>query len=105
MKNTYQFITHVVNNLFPINEYSDAEINRLMEKFKEEADDFNITISDEQLKKYIERFDQLKNSPKVQEKDLRKWSLSNLIKLITSIQFKSIQLNSIYFNSIQCNLS
>jgi len=84
MKNTYQFIIHVVNNLFPINEYSDAEINRLMEKFKEEADDFNITISDEQLKKYIERFDQLKNSPKVQEKDLRKWSLSNLIKLVTS---------------------
>jgi len=91
MKNTYQFITHVVNNLFPINEYSDAEINRLMEKFKEEADDFNITISDEQLKKYIERFDQLKNSPKVQEKDLRKWSLSNLIKLITSSEGAEVE--------------
>jgi hypothetical protein len=91
MKNTYQFITHVVNNLFYINEYSDAEINRLMEKFKEEADDFNITISDEQLKKYIERFDQLKNSPKVQEKDLRKWSLSNLIKLITSSEGAEVE--------------
>ncbi len=41
--------------------------------------------------KYIERFDQLKNSPKVQEKDLRKWSLSNLIKLITSSEGAEVE--------------
>jgi hypothetical protein len=55
-----------------------------MDKFKEEADDLNIKISDEQLKKYIERFDQLKNSPKIEEKDLRRWPLSKLIKLVSS---------------------
>lgn len=55
-----------------------------MDKFKEEADDLNIDIDDAKLESYIQRFDQLKNSPKIQEKDLRKYSLSKLIKLISS---------------------
>ena len=79
-----KFIIHVTHNLFPLNEYSEGEINRLMAQFKEEADDLNIQITDAQLKAYIERFDSLKNSPKVTEKDLRKYSLSKLIKLVTS---------------------
>jgi hypothetical protein len=84
MKAIDKFILHVVHNLFPLNEYSEGEMKRLMAQFKEEAEDLNIQISDAQLKKYIERFDVLKNSPKVTEKDLRKYSLSKLIKLITS---------------------
>jgi len=79
-----KFILHVVHNLFPLNEYSEGEIKRLMAQFKEEAEDLNIQVSDAQLKKYIERFDVLKNSPKVTDKDLRKYSLSKLIKLVTS---------------------
>jgi hypothetical protein len=55
-----------------------------MDKFKEEAEDLNIQVTDEQLKKYIERFDILKNSPKVTDKDLRKYSLSKLIQLVTA---------------------
>lgn len=80
----YSFIIHVTNNLFPINEYSSGEIKKLMDKFKEEADDLNIEIDDAKLESYIQRFDQLKNSPKITEKDLRKYSLSKLIKLVTS---------------------
>ena len=79
-----KFIIHVTHNLFSLNEYSEGEINRLMAQFKDEADDLNIQITDTQLKAYIERFDALKNSPKVTEKDLRKYSLSKLIKLVTS---------------------
>jgi hypothetical protein len=79
-----KFIIHVTHNLFPLNEYSEGEINKLMAKFKDEADDLNIQISDAQLKAYIERFDSLKNSPKVTEKDLRKYTLSKLIKLVTA---------------------
>jgi hypothetical protein len=79
-----KFILHVVHNLFPLNEYSQGEMKFLMDKFKEEAEDLNIQVTDEQLKKYIERFDQLKNNPKVTEKDLRKYSLSKLIQLVTS---------------------
>lgn len=84
MKNIHSFIIHVANNLFPLNEYSEGEIKKLMDKFKEEADDLNINIDDAKLESYIQRFDQLKNSPKVQEKDLRKYSLSKLIKLVSS---------------------
>jgi hypothetical protein len=84
MKNTYKFIEHVIGNLFPLNEYSDGEMKRLMAKFKEEADDMGMEISDEQLEKYIERFDQLKGSPKVEDKEIRRWPLSKLIKLVTS---------------------
>ena len=84
MKAIDKFILHVVYNLFPLNEYKEGEINRLMAQFKAEAEDLNIQVSDEQLKKYIERFSRLKDSPKVTEKDLRKYSLSKLIKLVTA---------------------
>jgi hypothetical protein len=84
MKVIDKFILHVVHNLFPLNEYSDKEVKFLMDKFKEEAEDLNIQVNDEQLKKYIERFDRLKDSPKVTDKDLRKYSLSKLIKLVTA---------------------
>jgi hypothetical protein len=33
-KNIHKFITHVVNNLFPLNEYQEGEIKFLMNKFK-----------------------------------------------------------------------
>jgi hypothetical protein len=79
-----KFILHVVHNIFPLNEYSEGELKRLMAQFREEADDLNINISDDTLKTYINRFDTIKNSPKIQEKDLRKYSLSKLIKLVTS---------------------
>ena len=85
MKAIDKFILHVVHNLFPLNEYSEGEMKRLMDQFKEEAEDLNIEISDEQLKKYIERFDDLKNNPKVTDKDLRRYSLSKLIKLVRSM--------------------
>ena len=120
-ENTYKFIEYVVNNLFPLNEYSNKELTSLMNKFKEEADDYNITIDkeieekiinlknqleytnddeskakikekikalelqlDNQLEKYIQRFDQLKNSSKITEKDLRTYSLAKLLKIVQS---------------------
>jgi hypothetical protein len=80
----YKFITHVASNLHPLLEYAENVIKQYIEKFKQEADDLNITISDNQLRKYIERFDQIKNSPKITDKELRNYTLSQLIKLITS---------------------
>jgi hypothetical protein len=81
-----KFILHVIHNWENgLNEaYAPSVMTKLIDKFKEEADDLNIEINDEQLKKYIERFDVLKNSPKVAEKDLFKYSLSQLIKLASS---------------------
>ena len=56
-----KFIIHVTHNLFPLNEYSEGEINKLMAKFKDEADTYNIDIDDDTLKKYIIDFDRIKN--------------------------------------------
>ena len=83
-ENTYKFIEHVVNNLFPLNEYSDAEVKRLVAQFKEEADDLNITISDQALEAAVKRFEGLKDSPKITEKDLRKYTLAKLLKITSS---------------------
>ncbi len=86
MKPIDKFILHVVHNWKDgLNEaYAPAVVTQLITKFKEEADDLNIEISDEQLKKYIERFDQLRGSEGVKEKDLFKYPLSQLIRLVTS---------------------
>ena len=64
--------------------YSAAEIKRLMAQFKEEADDLNITISDQALEAAIKRFEGLKDSPRITEKDLRKYTLAKLLKITSS---------------------
>jgi hypothetical protein len=86
MKPIDKFILHIIHNWDnALNEaYAPAVMTKLIEKFKEEAEDLNINITDEQLKKYIERFDTIKNSSNIPEKDLFKYSLSKLIKLVTS---------------------
>jgi len=81
-----KFILHVVHNWKnELNEaYSEKAIQGFINKFREEADDLNISITDQQLKAYIERFDIIKNSPKIAEKDLNKYTVSQLIKLATA---------------------
>ena len=46
MKAIDKFILHVVHNLFPLNEYSEGEINRLMAQFKAEAEDLLGDLAD-----------------------------------------------------------
>lgn len=86
MNNIHKFIAYVVYNWKDsLNEaYAPKVKIQFFNKFKEEADDLNITISDEELNTYIDRFDQIKNSPKITEKDLSKYTLSQLIKLVTT---------------------
>ena len=79
----HKFITHVVSNLYPLLEYAENVILKYIEQFKEEADDLGIQITDVQLRKYIERFDQIKNSPKITDKDLKNYTLSQLMKIVT----------------------
>ena len=86
-KNIHKFITHVVNNLFPLNErrYTPEEIALFKNKFKIEADDLNIDINDTQLDKYIEAFDALyKDKQSPEKRNLRYWSLNDLIRLVSS---------------------
>ena len=90
-----RFILHVVHNLLPLNEYSQGVLDKIIAHYREEADDLNISISDNQLKNYIERFDRIK--PGIIQKggtDLIKMGaggkvevivpLSQLIRLISS---------------------
>jgi hypothetical protein len=86
MRSIDKFILHVVHNWRnKLNEAIGKEsMKNFIKKFREEADDLNIQITDDQLKSYIERFETLKNSPKITEKDLNKWTLSKLIRLVTS---------------------
>ena len=81
-----KFILHVVHNWKnELNEaYGKVAMDNLIKKFREEADDLNISVTDEQLKSYIERFDQIKDSPKIVKKDLQTYTVSELIKLVTA---------------------
>jgi len=92
MSNIHKLIEHLVNNWS--NNLSEALAPRvkqqLMDKFKQEADDFDITISDKNLSDYIDYFDaRLKNNPKVTEKDLAKYPLKSLIKLVSAYKGSS----------------
>ena len=81
-----KFILHVVHNWDNgLKEaYSAKMVSDLLTKFKDEADDLNIQITDAQLKAYIERFDQIRSTSKVTEKDIFKNTLSQLIRIVTS---------------------
>jgi hypothetical protein len=92
MRQIDKFILHVVHSWAnPINEaYSEPTIKRFIEKFKQEADDFDIKISDDQLRKYIERFDQMKEKFSSDERDLDKYSLSKLIQVASTTRSAEI---------------
>ena len=77
-----RFILHVVHNSFPLNEYTEEMINRLIKKYRDEADDLGIKITDEQLRTFIERFDELRRSAVVTDKDIVHYPLSKLIRLV-----------------------
>lgn len=88
MKNIHKFIKYVVDNWnYPLNEDEiklDRNRQQFFDKFKEEADTYNIDIDDNTLKKYIIDFDRIKNSPDVTIKDLSQVSLKQLIRWINT---------------------
>ena len=81
-----KFILHVVHNWKnELNEaYSEKAVQGFINKFKEEADDLNINITDDQLRAYISTFDRIKEKLPGDQRDLTKWTLSKFIKLVTS---------------------
>ena len=88
MRNIHKFILHVVHS-WPtkLNEaIGKVQMDDLINKFKKDVEDFNIEITDEQLKKYSEVFDRVKEKLPSDQKDIGKWSLSRLIKLATGVK-------------------
>lgn len=74
-----------MNNTHILIEYSEGELKSIFQKFREEADDFNINITDDALMSAIKTFDaQFKANPNVKEKEIKKYTLTQLLKLVSS---------------------
>jgi hypothetical protein len=67
-----------------LKEYSIGVVNKLKEKFKKE----NSALTDEIIEEYINRFDQLKSSPKVERKDITTYSFQELEQVVDSFPTK-----------------
>jgi hypothetical protein len=67
-----------------LKEYSIGVVNKLKEKFKKE----NSALTDEIIEEYINRFDQLKSSPKVNDKDITTYSFQKLEQVVDSFPTK-----------------
>jgi len=82
-----KFILHVAHNWRnELNEaYGKAQLQKFIDHFKEDADGLNIQVSEEQIKKYIEAFDKLRQRGGKFSVDPITLTLPQLIKLVTSV--------------------
>lgn len=74
-----------------LNEYSTKIVSQLVNKFKQEQPNLDTNI----IQAYIDRFTQIKNSPKVSEKDITKYSWKELETVVDSNQPKHIKAGKI----------
>jgi hypothetical protein len=86
MKKVSILLEHINKNYdFLVEAYSKDIVDKLVTKFKAQADAFNIPdITDEKLKKYIEFFDKLRQSGAVTPSDITQYDLDDLIRVVTS---------------------
>ena len=85
-----KFILHVVHNWTnELNEaYSDKAVQTFVKDFQDQADELNVKITDDDLKRYIKVFDRIKEKFSSDKRDLGQYSLASLIKLATSVEDK-----------------
>jgi hypothetical protein len=74
-----------------LDEYSNKVVNTLVDKFKQEEPSLETDV----IKAYINRFDQIKSSPKISNKDITKYSWKELENIINSNQPKRIKAGKI----------
>ena len=72
-----------------IREYSTGLINKLIQKFKQEDPE----LTDDEIKKVIKRFDQIKDN--VDQKDILQYTWDDLVDTVTSIEPKRIKAGKI----------
>ena len=95
MKNIHKFIEYVVNGwptiLHEVS-YGKDMLKRIIDGFKEDAETYGgeyLNITDEQLLKYIEAFDNFRKSGAIKKTDILQYDLPELIRAVTSKkQFK-----------------
>lgn len=64
--------------------YSEKAIQGFLDRFKEQADDLNIDVTDSQLKAYIKTFDRIKEKLPGDRRDLTKWKVGEFIRFVTT---------------------
>ena len=64
--------------------YSEKAIQGFLDRFKEQADDLNINITDSQLRAYIKTFDRIKEKLPGERRDLTKWKVGEFIRFVTT---------------------
>jgi cytidyltransferase-like protein len=74
-----------------LKEYSDKIVNQLVDKFKQE----NPELTDNQIKEYIKRFDQIKNNLPANKRDILKYSWDELEEIVAANQSKRIKAGKI----------
>jgi hypothetical protein len=72
-----------------IREYSVGLINKLIQKFKQEDPE----LTDDEIKKVIKRFDQIKDN--VEQRDILKYTWNDLVDIVISIEPKRIKAGKI----------
>jgi cytidyltransferase-like protein len=76
---------------WPLKEYSDKIVNQLVDKFKQEKPNLGVDT----IKAYINRFSQIKDSPRVTEKDITKYNWKDLETTVDANQPKRIKAGKI----------
>jgi cytidyltransferase-like protein len=75
----------------PLKEYSDKLIKQLINKFQQEKPNLEVNI----IQSYINRFAQIKDSPRVTEKDITKYNWKDLETTVDANQPKRIKAGKI----------
>lgn len=63
--------------------YSEKAINDFIKRFLEQAEDLNIAVTEDELRKYIKIFDRIKEKLPSDRRDLTKYKVSELIRFVT----------------------
>jgi hypothetical protein len=94
MTKQQQFIEFVVENLLTLTEaYGKAEVEKLVKKFKDQAEALGVLgknknpLTDDEIKAIIDGFDQIRttsaSSIPVEKRDINKWKIKDLIKFVS----------------------
>lgn len=83
MASIKEFIVHAVNNFVPLNEYAQKIVDQLVKQYMDQADEYGYNdVDEEDIKKYITRFDKIKYSLKDRDKELFKQEGNDYVALI-----------------------
>ena len=83
MASIREFIVHAVNNFVPLNEYAQKIVDQLVKQYMGQAEEYGYDdVDEDDIRKYITRFDKIKYSLKDKDKELFKQEGADYVALI-----------------------